>query len=87
MDQTFINIAIGAILAVAGWFLNTIYNSIKDLQAADKDLTEKVADIKTLVAGEYVKQDYFERRFEQLSSAIFAKLDKIADKIDGKADK
>ena len=87
MDQSLINIIFGAILAVAGWFLNTIYTSLKDLQSADRSLTDKVASIEVLVAGEYAKRDYVESHFERLSNAIFARLDKISDKIDGKADK
>lgn len=87
MDQTTLNIIFGAILAVAGWFLNVIYTSLKDLQKADTELSSKVAQIEILVAGEYVKRDYFDHHFEKLSTAIFNKLDKISDKIDGKVDK
>jgi hypothetical protein len=36
-----------------------------------------------LVAGQYVHRD----EFHSLSKALFAKLDKIEDKLDGKADR
>ena len=44
---------------------------------------EKVNQIEVLVAGQYVKRD----DFDKLANAIFAKLDKISDKIDSKADR
>lgn len=87
MDQTLLNIIFGAILAVAGWFLNALYTSLKDLQKADTELSSKVAQIEILVAGEYAKRDYVEHLFDKLSAAIFNKLDKISDKIDCKVDK
>lgn len=83
MDQTIINYIIGAIFTVSGWTLKTIWGSLKDLQNTDRDLAEKVNSIELLVAGQYVKRDDFER----FCSAIFIKLDKISDKLDGKADK
>jgi CHASE3 domain sensor protein len=60
-----------------------VWQAVKDLQKADKDLTAKVAEIEVLVAGHYVKRD----DLDQLSKAIFAKLDRIEDKLDGKVDK
>jgi hypothetical protein len=42
-----------------------------------------VQSIEVLVAGSYVKRD----DMDKLTAALFAKLDKIELKIDGKADK
>jgi hypothetical protein len=56
---------------------------VKDLQVADKALTEKVGQIEVLVAGNYLRRDDFEHTIE----ALFKKLDKIEDKLDGKMDK
>ena len=44
---------------------------------------DKVQHIEVLVAGTYVKRD----DMEKLGGALFAKLDKIEAKLDGKADK
>jgi CHASE3 domain sensor protein len=66
-----------------GFLLNAVWQAVKDLQKADKDLTAKVAEIEVLVAGAYVKKD----DLEKLSNAIFTKLDRIEDKLDGKVDK
>lgn len=81
--QTFFNISITLIGFLGGWVLNSLKSSIEALQRADTDLTSKVQAIEVLVAGTYVKRDDMDR----LGSALFAKLDKIEAKLDGKADK
>lgn len=83
MEQTTIEIIIGAFISVGAWFIKTMFDSIKELQRADTKLAEKVNEIETLVAGAYVKRDYFEKialRFED-------KLDRIYDLMSQKADK
>ena len=83
MDQTIINWIVAAFGALIGFFLNVVWGALKDLQIADKDLTEKVASIEVLVAGDYVRKD----DVQEISKAIFAKLDRIEDKLDHKMDK
>ena len=83
MDQTIVNWLLAGFGGLIGFLLNAVWQAVKDLQKADKDLTAKVAEIEVLVAGAYVKKD----DLEKLSSAIFAKLDRIEDKLDGKVDK
>lgn len=83
MDQTFFNIAVTVSGFLGGWWLKVLWDAVKDLQSADKELAEKVSSIEILVAGQYVKRDDFDR----VANAIFAKLDKIMDKLDTKADK
>lgn len=83
MDQTIINWLLAGFGSLIGFLLNAVWQAVKDLQAADKVLTEKVSQIEVLVAGAYVKKDEFVSQM----SALFAKLDKIEDKIDKKADK
>lgn len=78
IDQTTINITIGVVFSVVGWILKTLYGVLTDLQHADSRLAEKVQSIELLVAGQYIQKDEFER----LSTALFAKLDKIDDKKD-----
>jgi len=63
--------------------VRTVWQAVKDLQKTDKELADKVNSIEVLVAGQYVRQDDFRR----MSEAIFKKLDRIEDKLDGKADK
>lgn len=83
MDQTVINWLLTGFGVLIGAVLNAVWQSVKELQTADKDLTAKVAEIEVLVAGAYVKKD----EISKLSDAIFAKLDRIEDKLDGKVDK
>lgn len=83
MDQTILNWILGGVGGLLGFLLNTVWQAVKDLQKADKDLTTKVAEIEVMVAGAYVKKD----DIDKLSNAIFAKLDRIEDKLDGKVDK
>ena len=82
-SQTIINIAIALVGFLGGWILKVIWEGVKDLQVVDKLLTEKVNTIEILIAGNYMsKQD-----FDKIAAAIFAKLDKIEDKLDKKVDK
>jgi len=83
MDQTLINWLLGGFGALIGFLLNAVWQAVKDLQTADTKLVEKVSQIEVLVAGAYVKKDEFMAQM----NALFAKLDKIEDKIDKKADK
>lgn len=77
------NIAVALSGFLGGWWVKTIWESLKDLQNADKELASKVSQIEVIVAGQYVKRDEFDRT----AAAIFVKLDKIYDLVQTKADK
>ena len=83
MDQTIVNWLLAGFGALIGFLLNTVWQAVKDLQTADKELAGKVSEIEVLVAGDYVKRE----EFNQTVTALFSKLDRIEDKIDKKADK
>jgi len=83
MDQQLFNIVIAIAGALGGWWMKAMWDGLKDLQKADQSLTREVAQLQTLVAGQYMRREEFER----ISQAMFAKLDRIEDKLDGKADK
>lgn len=83
MDQELINWIVAGFSTLVGFLLNSIWQAVKDLQRDDKDLAKKVAEIEVLVAGAYVKKDEFSASI----NALFAKLDRIEDKLNGKADK
>jgi hypothetical protein len=82
-EQTIFNIAIAVAGFLGGWTLKVMWESLKDLQIADKVLIEKVNTIEILIAGNYISKIEFDR----MAAAIFAKLDKISDKLDRKVDK
>jgi CHASE3 domain sensor protein len=83
MDQTIINWFLAGFAGLIGFLLNAVWQAVKDLQTADKELTKKVSEIEVLVAGAYVKKE----EFSTAVTALFTKLDRIEDKIDKKADK
>lgn len=83
MEQELLNWAFGLVNLILGGFIKAMWDSYKELKRADSALADKVNSIEVLVAGQYVKRD----DFDKVANAIFAKLDKISDKLDNKADK
>lgn len=86
MDQStqmFINAALGVIAFLGGAVMKSIWDALKKQQDEIAALATKVQNIEVLVAGSYVKTD----KFEQVVTALFAKLDRIYEKLDTKADK
>lgn len=81
--QILFNIVVGMVGALGGWTLNNMWAALRDLQKADKELSEKVGAIEVLVAGQYVTREEFTIALQ----AIFAKLDKIQDTLTHKADR
>ena len=82
-EQQFFNIAFAIIGALGGWWMRVMWQSLKELEQQDSKLADKVGSIEVLVAGQYVKRDDMNRDI----ATIFAKLDRIEDKINKKADK
>ena len=83
MDQTIVNFLLAGLSGVLGFLLRAIWQAVRDLQASDKQITEKVTAIEVLVAGNYIRRDEFDKSIER----IFDKLDAIDRKLDNKADK
>jgi hypothetical protein len=81
--QTAINIAFALAGALGGWVLKFMHDELKQLQHGDRELVAKVHAIETLVAGQYVTRDVLDKSLV----ALFAKLDRIEFKLDGKVDK
>jgi hypothetical protein len=83
MDQAIVNWLLAGFGGLIGFLLNVVWHAVKDLQKADRILADRVGEIEVLVAGSYItKTD-----FTNVTDAIFRKLDRIEDKLDGKADK
>lgn len=78
--QVLFNVVLGGFSALVGWLMNNIYQSVRELASADRDLVVKVNSIEVLVAGTYVKRTEFESKVD----AMFTKLDSIEEKIDRK---
>lgn len=69
--------------ALGGWWMKVVWEILNGLQKTDKELGAEIRDLSVLVAGEYVKQETFDRTIMEL----FRKLDRIEGKIDKKEDK
>lgn len=74
------NIVLSLAGFLGGWVLNNLRTSIDNLHKADSELGVKVQSIEVLVAGQYVKRD----DLDKMTTALFAKLDKIELKLDEK---
>jgi hypothetical protein len=81
--QVLFNITFAIAGALAGWALRNIWNEVMDLQKADAQLSDRVAQIHVLVAGGYITRDEFQRDI----STLFSKLDHISEKLDTKQDR
>ncbi len=81
--QLAFNVLLSLVAFLGGWVLNSVRDSVKSLHDSDEVLSNKVQAIEVLVAGQYVKRDDLEKSI----TAIFHKLDRIEQKLDGKADK
>lgn len=79
MTQELINWVLGAFGMLLGFIVKSIWDAVKDLQASDKDLADKVSRIEVLVAGEYVRREDFDkilmRLFEKLVGYCWPRLD------------
>lgn len=76
--QSAFNALMGCFLVLVGWLLNNLWQTMRDLTNADKELTDKVQHIEVLVAGQYIKRTEFETKID----AMFTKLDAIDEKLD-----
>lgn len=65
------------------FFMRNAWQSVKELRDSDINITNKVHEIDTLVAGSYLKRDEWASHMSEL----FKKLDRIEDKLDQKVDK
>lgn len=90
VDQSIFNIVMTVAGLLGGWVLNTIWTSVRDLQAEtkalrkdDRELADRVAEIEVLVVGKYITKDDFNRSMD----AISMKLDTISDRLSNKADR
>lgn len=81
--QAAFNVVTGIAGFLGGWWLKVMWETLKDLQSADKALAEKVASIEVLVAGRYISRE----EFNTVVNRLFEKLDNIQNTVAGKADR
>lgn len=78
-----INWILGIFSSIVGFAVRALWQGLKDLRSADKELVDKVHIIDKLVVGDYVKRD----KLDASIAAICLKLDRIESKLDRKVDK
>lgn len=81
--QTLFNIAAGAIGIIGGFLLRIIWDEVKTLHATDSVIARDIAQLQSLVAGNFVSKQEFERVLDR----VFVRLDKIVDLLGEKADR
>ena len=74
--QHFINLGMGALLSVLGWFARQLWDAVKTLQ---NDLNR----LELSISDNYVKKDDFKDGIRELKEMLA----KIFDKLDNKADR
>ena len=81
--QIIINIGAGGLLTIGGWFARQLWDSVKELR-------KEMSDMRLHVSDQYVKKSevegfraYMDKRFDRIEML----LDKLYERIDGKADK
>lgn len=74
--QAILNIVLGSMLAIGGWFVRQMWDAVTKLK---DDLKKIEVDMPT----HYVRKDDMEARFDRLEML----LDKLYEKLDSKADK
>lgn len=75
-DQGIINIIIGVVLSVLGWFARQLWDAVQDLK---KDVKQIEVDLPT----HYVRKEDLDVRLDRLEAV----LNRIFEKLDHKADK
>jgi len=75
-DQAIINLIIGAVLSVLGWFARQLWDAVQDLK---HDMKQIEVDLPTY----YVRKEDLEARLDRIE----ASLNRIFEKLDHKADK
>ena len=81
--QMAFNLLFGLFGSVVGWLLSMLWGAVRDLQASDAELRAELSAAKVVVAGEYATRSELDRKVD----AIFAKLDRIEQKLDRKVDR
>jgi len=82
---------INFLLGVAGFFgvytLKSLQSQLSKAEERNDTLAERLAQHEKFVAGHCIQRQEFEDKIEKLGNILFAKLDKIYNKLDAKADK
>jgi uncharacterized membrane protein len=77
------NVAVMVVSALIGWFVRSLMDRVKEMEAQNKEQLEKLADLRTELPTHYVRRD----DFKELADSLFTLLRRIEDKLERKADR
>jgi hypothetical protein len=77
------NIAMSLVAFLGGWLMKSLFERIKGLEDADKELSRQVGKLREELPSAYVRRDDFKESLDNM----FALLRRIEDKLDKKVDK
>ena len=83
MDQQIINWVLGALGGLIGFLLHILLKSVEDLHNNERELSNKINEIEIQMAGSYICKTDFNKTMDR----VFAKLDRIEEKLNEKMDK
>lgn len=68
-------------LGLAAW-MNGIWNELKMLRARNHQMTQEVAALQILIAGNYVKREEMRGDLREITSQIMDRFDRVDRKVD-----
>ena len=74
-DQGIINIIIGVVLSVLGWFARQLWDAVQTLK---NDMKELEVELPT----HYLRKDEFESRLDKIETMLERIFDKLYNKVD-----
>ena len=74
--QDILNVIIGSVLSVLGWFARQLWDAVQQLK-------EDMKNLEVDLPSNYVRKEYLESRFDKFESM----LNRIYDKLEHKVDK
>ena len=80
---TLVSIGLLVVSTLGGWFIKSIFDSIKDLNLKDDAIARQLNELAVMLPSQYVHKDQHSREL----SDIMATLRRIEDKLDAKADR
>lgn len=83
MNQDLINTLLGIGAAICGWFMRVVWQSMRDLQTADKELTANIAQLREHLPVTYVSKAEFREALREIN----LKLDRIYERLENKQDR
>lgn len=73
--QELFNGLLAIVNILVGFLIKVVWDSVTAIKGQQTEFAKELAAVHILVAGEYVKREYFERKID----ALFTKLDSIQE--------